>query len=156
MRGPSDKNDRHSTAPGDPASADPLRPHRRRFFGALVLLGLLFGSFLGHLFRPGPAELLRVEPLASGLQLVFNREPEFLSQDVDGAVGMLFQAGGEAAAGRLQLGDTDAGWRLQLTEKGLLLHVVATRPLQAEWTGQELDDGWRLDVRVTPKTPSDR
>ena len=145
MLSPSSENDRHSTASGDP-----LRRHRRRFFGSLVLLGLLFGSLLGSLFRPGPVELLRVEPVASGLQLWFTREPEFYSQGVDGAVGMLFEAKGEAAAGRVALDDSGAGWRLQSTEKGLLLHIVATRRLSAEWTGQELDDGWRLDVVVKP------
>ena len=146
MRVTDSENDRHSTAPHDP-----LRRQRRRFFGSLVLLGLLFGSFLGHFFRPGPVELLRVELAVDGLQLWFDREPEYYSQDVDGAVGMLFQAKGSAQRGRLDINDTSIGWRLQGIEKGLLLHFVATRPLVAKWSGRDANDGWRLDVVVKPK-----
>lgn len=145
MRSPGSENDRHSTASGDP-----LRRQRRRFFGSLVLLGLLFGSLLGSLLRPGPVELLRLEPAASGLQLWFNREPEFYSQDVNGAVGMLFQAAGEASSGRMEVDGASTAWRIQPTGKGLLLHFVATRPLSAEWTGQKADEGWRLDVVIRP------
>ncbi|MFI8741011.1 hypothetical protein [Stutzerimonas zhaodongensis] len=146
MRGTDSENDRHSTA-----ANDPLPRLRRRFFGSLVLLGLLFGSFLGHVFRPGPAELLRIEPVASGLQLWFNREPELYSQDVEGAVGMLFQSKGSADAGRIEVGSTSAGWRVQTTEKGLLLHFVATRPLVAAWSGEKIDGEWRLLVEVKPR-----
>ncbi|WP_336512661.1 hypothetical protein [Stutzerimonas stutzeri] len=130
---------------------DPLPRLRRRFFGALVLLGLLFGSLLGNLFRPGPVELLRVEPVASGLQLWFSREPELYSENVDGAVGMLFQAKGQAAAGRLKINENDARWRVQGTERGLLLHVVATRPLQARWSGEKVDGEWRLQLQIMPR-----
>lgn len=117
-----------------------------------MLLGLLFGSFLGHIFRPEPVELLRVVPVASGLQLWFNREPELYSQDVDGAVGMLFQAKGSADAGRIEIeGAASAGWRVQATEKGLLLHFVATRPLVADWSGEKIDGEWRLLVKIKPR-----
>ncbi|MCQ4312316.1 hypothetical protein NAV33_10490 [Pseudomonas stutzeri] len=151
MRVTDSENDRHSTAAGEPAPHDPLRRQRRRFFGSLVLLGLLFGSFLGHFFRPGPVELMRVEPVASGLQLWFNREPEFYSQDIDGAVGVLFQAKGSADAGRVEVEGTGASWRVQVTEKGLLLHFVATRPLAASWSGEKIDGDWRLLVQVRPR-----
>ena len=156
MRGTDSENDRHSTAAGgpaagDPAADDPLPRLRRRFFAALVLLGLLFGSLLGHLFRPGPVALLRVEPVASGLQLWFSREPELYSENVDGAVGMLFQAKGRADSGRVKVDGSDARWRVQGTEKGLLLHVVATRPLQASWSGEKVDGQWRLQLRVMPR-----
>lgn len=146
MRDTDSENDRHSTA-----ADDPLPRIRRRFFGSLVLLGLLFGSFLGHVFRPGPAELLRVEPVASGLQLWFNREPELYSQDVDGAVGMLFQSKGNADAGHIEVEGSSAGWRVQTTEKGLLLHFVATRPLVANWSGEKINGEWRLLVEVKPR-----
>ena len=146
MRVTEAENDRHSTAP-----RDPLPRLRRRFFGSLVLLGLLFGSLLGHMFRPDPVQLLRVEPVAGGLQLWFDREPELYSQDVEGAVGMLFQAQGNAGAGRLHVAGTRTGWRVQTTEKGLLLHFVATRPLAAEWDGEKFDGNWRLNVRVRPR-----
>lgn len=146
MRVTDSENDRHSTVP-----SDPLRRHRRRFFGSLVLIGLLVGALIGRVTAPGPVQLLRVEPVADGLQLWFDREPELYSQDVDGAVGMLFQAQGSAGNGRLEVDGTRVGWRLQLTEKGLLLHFVATRPLVAEWDGEERDGDWLLQVRVAPR-----
>jgi hypothetical protein len=146
MRVTDSENDRHSTAP-----SDPLRRHRRRFFGSLVLIGLLVGALIGRVTAPGPVQLLRVEPVADGLQLWFDREPQLYSQDVDGAVGMLFQAQGSACNGRLELDGTSVGWRLQITERGLLLHFVATRPLVAEWDGEERDGDWLLQVRVAPR-----
>ena len=116
-----------------------------------MLLGLLFGSFIGRVTAPGPVQLLRVEPMVGGLQLWFDREPEVFSQDVDGAVGMLFQAEGSAANGGLQSAGTVVNWRVQNTERGLLLHFVATRPLSAEREGQKRDGNWLLQVRVTPR-----
>jgi len=146
MRDTRSENDAHSTAP-----VDPLPRLRRRFFGSLVLLGLLFGSLLGHVFKPGPVQLLRVEPVEGGLQLWFDREPEIYSQDVEGAVGMLFQAEGRAETGRLDVAGASASWRVQTTEKGLLVHVVATRPLAASWSGDKLDGDWRLLLQVQPR-----
>lgn len=156
MRVTDSENDRHSTAAGgpaagDPAPKDPLRRLRWRFFGSLVLLGLLFGSFIGRVTAPGPVQLLRVEPIAGGLQLWFDRAPEIYSQDVDGAVGILFQAQGKAEAGRLEADGVSTGWRVQTTDKGLLLHFVATRPLIASWSGEKHDGDWRLLVQVKPR-----
>lgn len=116
-----------------------------------MLLGLLLGSLIGRIMAPGPVQLQRVEPVAGGLQLWFDREPELYSQDVDGAVGMLFQAQGSADSGRLELSDTNVRWRLQTTDKGLLLHFVATRPLAAEWDGAKRDGDWVLEVHVGPR-----
>ncbi|KJH84902.1 MULTISPECIES: hypothetical protein [Pseudomonadaceae] len=156
MRVTDSENDRHSTAAGDPAAGaparrDPLPRLRRRFFGSLVLIGLLVGAMIGRVTAPGPVQLLRVEPATDGLQLWFDREPELYSQDVDGAVGMLFQAQGRDGSGRLDPGGTNIGWRLQTTEKGLLLHFVATRPLAAEWDAEKRDGDWLLKVRVAPR-----
>ena len=116
-----------------------------------MLIGLLVGAMIGRVTAPGPVALLRVEPVADGLQLWFEREPELYSQDIDGAVGMLFQAQGGAGNGRLELDGASVAWRLQTTEKGLLLHFVATRPLAAEWDGEKRDGGWLLTVRVAPR-----
>jgi hypothetical protein len=146
MRGTDSEDDRHSTA-----ANNPLPRLRRRYFASLVLLGLLLGSFIGRVTAPGPVQLLRVEPVSEGLQLWFTREAELYSQDVDGAVGMLFQAEGSAASGRIESSGTGVGWRLQNTEKGLLLHFVATRPLDAEWSGEKRDGDWLLKVRVAPR-----
>lgn len=156
MRGTDSEDDRHSTAAGGPAAGDPAYENplprlRRRYFASLVLLGLLLGSFIGRVTAPGPVQLLRVEPVPGGLHVWFDREPELYSQDVDGAVGMLFQAEGSAANGRLESTGTNVSWRVQNTEKGLLLHFVATRPLTAEWDGKKQDGDWLLQVRVAPR-----
>lgn len=116
-----------------------------------MLLGLLLGSFIGRITAPGPVQLLRVEPVDGGLQLWFDREPELYSQDVEGAVGMLFQAEGSATNGRLGSAGANVSWRVQNTEKGLLLHFVATRPLTADWDGAKRDGDWLLHVRVAPR-----
>ncbi|AHL73794.1 hypothetical protein CH92_01250 [Stutzerimonas stutzeri] len=146
MRVTDSENDRYSTA-----SKDPLRRLRWRYFGSLVLIGLLVGVMIGRVTAPGPVQLLRVEPAADGLQLWFDREPELFSQDVEGAVGMLFQAQGSASAGQLELAGTNVRWRVQTTEKGLLLHFVATRPLAAEWHGEKRNGDWLMEVKVAPR-----
>lgn len=124
---------------------------RRRFFGSLVLIGLLVGLMIGRVTAPDPVQLLRVEPGPAGLSLWFDREPELYSQDVDGAVGMLFQAQGKAQRGQLQTQGSTVGWRLQKNPKGLLLSFVATRPLEAAWQGGEDKEGWRLDIKISPR-----
>ena len=124
---------------------------RRRFFGSLVLIGLLVGLMIGRVTAPDPVQLLRVEPGPAGLSLRFDREPELYSQDVDGAVGMLFQAQGKAQRGQLQAQGSTVGWRLQKNPKGLLLSFVATRPLVAEWQGEDAEDDWRLDIKISPR-----
>lgn len=130
---------------------DPRPRLRRRFFASLVLIGLLVGLMIGRLTAPDPVQLLRVESGSTGLSLWFDREPELFSQDVDGAVGMLFQAQGKAQRGQLQTQDSTVRWRLQKNAKGLLLSFVATRPLVAEWHGVESEDGWRLDIQTKPR-----
>ena len=130
---------------------DPRPRLRRRFFASLVLIGLLVGLMIGRLTAPDPVRLLRVEPGPAVLSLWFDREPELHSQDIDGAVGMLLQAEGQAQRGQLQANGSTVGWRLQKNTRGLLLGFVATRPLKAEWRGARDDEGWRLDVKVGPR-----
>ena len=145
MRVTKSEDGEHSTAVSDP------RPRlRRRFFASLVLMGLLLGLLIGRLTAPDPVQLLRAEPVAGGLQLWFDGEPELHAERIDGAIGVLFQAQGSARQGELNVQDTRIRWRLQHTERGLLLHFVATRPLTADWQGHRLQDGWRLDVAVAP------
>ncbi|WP_037043655.1 hypothetical protein [Pseudomonas sp. BAY1663] len=145
MRGTEVEDERHSTVPDDP------RPRlRRRFFASLVLIGLLLGAMIGRLTAPGPVQLERIEEQAWGLTLWFDRQPELYDEHLEGAFALLLQAQGEAQSGQLQVDGTRVGWRLQHTAKGLLLHLVAARPLRGEWAGQVEAGGWRLDVRVTP------
>jgi len=44
-------------------------------------------------------------------------------------------------------------WRVQQTEKGLLLHLVAARRLQGQWQGARVDGGWQVEVSVSPWRP---
>ncbi len=129
---------------------DPRPRLRRRFFASLVLIGLLVGMMIGRLTAPGPVQLERVEEQAWGLSLQFDRQPELYDEHLEGAFALLLQAQGEAQSGQLQVDGARVGWRLQNTEKGLLLHLVAARPLRGEWSGRAEAGGWRLQVRVAP------
>lgn len=113
---------------------------------SLALFGLMLGLMLGRLTAPEPARLERVEVLPNGLALRFNVEPKLHAQHLDGAFAMLFLAAGQAAEGRLALTSGPANWRIQRTERGLLLHLVAARPLHAQWRGAAADGGWRLTI----------
>lgn len=115
-----------------------------------MLIGLLLGLLIGRLATPEPVQLLRAEPVAGGLQLWFDREPELHAERIDGAIGVLLQAHGDARQGELEVQGARIRWRLQHTEKGLLLHFVATRPLTADWQGRAVKDGWRIDMVVEP------
>jgi hypothetical protein len=35
-----------------------------------------------------------------------------------------------------------------LSDGGLLLTLVAARPLQGDWAGSEVDDRWRLEIHL--------
>ncbi len=121
---------------------------RRRFFGSLVLIGLLVGLMIGRLTAPGPVQLEAVESQPQGLSLQFDREPEMYDEHLEGAFALLFQAEGEPQSGQLQIDGMPVAWRVQQTEKGLLLHLVAARPLQGQWQGERRDGGWHLAVQV--------
>ncbi|MBK3869032.1 hypothetical protein GFL09_15285 [Pseudomonas stutzeri] len=144
MRSTEVEDRRHST------EKDPMRRIRRTFFGSLVLIGLLVGLMIGRLTAPGPVQLETIEVLPQGLALRFDREPEVYGEHLEGAVALLFQAQGEAQSGQLQIDGVRVAWRLQDTEKGLLLHLVAARPLRGEWAGRAEAGGWRFQVRVAP------
>ena len=121
---------------------------RRRFFGSLVLIGLLVGLMIGRLTAPGPVQLEAVESQPQGLSLQFDREPEMYDEHLEGAFALLFQAEGEPQSGQLQIDGMPVAWRVQQTEKGLLLHLVAARPLQGQWQCERRDGGWHLAVQV--------
>lgn len=121
---------------------------RRRFFGSLVLIGLLIGLMIGRLTAPGSVQLELVQVQPQGLSLQFDREPEVYDEHLEGAFALLFQAEGEAQSGQLQIDGMPVAWRVQQTGKGLLLHLVAARPLQGQWRGERHDGGWHLAVQV--------
>jgi len=148
MRSTEVEDRRHSTG-----EQDPMPRLRRRFFGSLVLIGLLIGLMIGRLTAPGPVQLELVQVQPQGLSLQFDREPEVYDEHLEGAFALLFQAEGEAQSGQLQIDGMPVAWRVQQTEKGLLLHLVAARRLQGQWQGARVDGGWQVEVSVSPWRP---
>ncbi|HAN52739.1 MAG TPA: hypothetical protein DCQ75_06955 [Pseudomonas sp.] len=148
MRSTEVEDRRHSTG-----AQDPMRRIRRTFFGSLVLIGLLVGLMIGRLTAPGPVQLEAVQVLPQGLSLRFDRKPEIYDEHLEGAFALLFQAEGEAQSGQLQIDGMPVAWRVQQTEKGLLLHLVAARRLQGQWHGARGDGGWQVEVSVLPWRP---
>jgi len=148
MRSTEVEDRRHSTG-----EQDPMPRLRRRFFGSLVLIGLLIGLMIGRLTAPGPVQLELVQVQPQGLSLQFDREPEVYDEHLEGAFALLFQAEGEAQSGQLQIDGMPVAWRVQQTEKGLLLHLVAARRLQGQWQGARGDGGWQVQVSVSPWRP---
>ncbi|MDZ5604954.1 hypothetical protein SJI00_19475 [Pseudomonas sp. RP23018S] len=137
------ENDAHSTLEPDP------RPKaRRRMLMALALFAALVGMMIGRLTTTQPSVLEQVEVVDAGLDLWFSQEPKLHGEIVQASLALLFDAQGKAARGQLQLEGKPIGWRLQHTDKGLLLTVVAARPLRGEWTTAEDAGRWRVQVRL--------
>ncbi|NUT82648.1 hypothetical protein THH46_02020 [Pseudomonas sp. NA13] len=143
MHGSADKDERHSTLQTDRRSK--LMP---RVMGSLAIFGMMVGLMIGRLTTPEPSELQQVEVADGVLVAWFNNEPKLHGEIVDGSVALLFQAEGRPQKGQLKLNGKDVNWRVRLSDKGLLLMLVAARPLRGEWTGSEVDDRWRLEVRL--------
>ena len=57
-------------------------------------------------------------------------------------------AQGKPASGQLKVNDKDVNWRVRKTDAGLLLNLVAARPLRGEWKGEEADGRWRLEIHL--------
>ncbi len=111
----------------------------------------MVGLMIGRLTTPDPSVLQQVEVVDGGLLVWFNNEPKLHGEIVDGSVALLFEAEGKAQKGQLKLDGKDVNWRTRLSDKGLLLTLVAARPLQGEWVGKQLDDRWRLEIRLRDK-----
>lgn len=108
----------------------------------------MVGLMIGRLTTPDPIALLQVEPVKDGLVVWFNSEPKLHGEHIDGTVALLFDAQGNAQAGQLKVTDKDVNWRVRKTDGGLLLNLVAARPLRGEWSGKAVDDRWRLEVHL--------
>ena len=143
MHGSDNKDDAHSTLQTDERSK--LFP---RVMGSLAIFGMMIGLMIGRLTNPEPSVLQRIEVSDGVLVAWFNDEPKLHGEIVDGSVALLFEAEGPAQKGQLKLNGKDVNWRVRLSDKGLLLTLVAARPLRGEWTGSEVDDHWRLEVRL--------
>lgn len=143
MAGTESENGEHSTA-----ANDPLTPLRWRFFGSLVLCGLLLGLMIGRLTTPEPARLIEVQTFETGLRLRLNVEADYREAFVEGAYALQLQAQGREAAGQLRLDGQRIHWRVQPAEQGLALRLVALRPLQVLASGRQEGSDWLLELRV--------
>ncbi len=119
-----------------------------RVMGSLAIVGLMVGLMIGRLTTPDPVELQQVETAADGVVVWFNSEPKLHGEHIDGTVALLFDAQGKAAAGQLKVNDKDVNWRVRKTDGGLLLNLVAARPLRGEWKGEKADGRWRLAIHL--------
>src|SRR5690606_10331729 len=147
MAGTESDNGEHSTAPGDPAADDPLSRMRWRFFGSLVLIGLLVGMMIGRLTTPEPARLIDVQAGGDGLGRRFDQPTGDREELIDGAYALLLQARGSEGAGQLRFNDQNIRWRMQPAEHGLTLHLVALRALRVQATELEVGGDWLLELR---------
>ena len=115
---------------------------------SLAIVGLMVGWVICRLTAPDERVLEQVEVVQDGLDLWFNEEPKLHGENVEGTVAVLFEAQGKAQRGQLSLQGKPVGWRVQKSEEGLLLTVVAARPLHGEWAGAEAAGRWRVQVRL--------
>ncbi|MGH8449417.1 hypothetical protein [Pseudomonas sp.] len=143
MHGSEGKDALHSTPEDDPRPK--LLP---RVMGSLAIVGLMIGLMIGRLTTPDPVELQRVETEANGVVVWFNSEPKLHGEHIDGTVALLFDAQGKGAGGQLKVNDKDVNWRVRKTDGGLLLNLVAARPLRGEWKGEKADGRWRLEIHL--------
>lgn len=119
-----------------------------RVIASLAIVGVMIGLMIGRLTTPDPTVLQQVEVTEQGLTVWFNNEPKLHGEIIDGTVALLFQAEGPARKGQLKLNGKDVNWRTRASDGGLLLTVLAARPLQADWAGEAVDDRWRLKIHL--------
>lgn len=143
MHGSEGKDALHSTLEEDPRPK--LLP---RVLGSLAIVGLMVGLMIGRLTTPDPVELLQVTPVTDGAVVWFNSEPKLHGEHIDGTVALLFDAQGQAASGQLKVNEKDVNWRVRKTDGGLLLSLVAARPLRGEWSGEKVEGRWRLEIHL--------
>ncbi|MCX4218761.1 hypothetical protein MKZ87_14045 [Pseudomonas sp. MCal1] len=143
MHGSEGKDDAHSTPQADPRSK--LFP---RVMASLAIVGVMVGMMIGRLTTPDPTVLQQVEVIDGGLAVWFNNEPKLHGEIVDGSIALLFEAEGRVQKGQLKFNGKDVNWRTRLSDGGLLLTLVAARPLQGDWAGQAVDDRWRLEIHL--------
>ncbi|MBH3357421.1 hypothetical protein [Pseudomonas guariconensis] len=143
MHGSRREDDEHSTL--EPDLRSKAWP---RVLLSLAIVGMMVGLMIGRLTAPQERMLEQVEVVQDGLDLWFNDEPKLHGETVQGTVAVVFQAEGQPQRGQLQVQGKPAGWRLQNSEEGLLLTVVAARPLHGEWSGAQDAGRWRVQVRL--------
>ncbi|QXI38177.1 hypothetical protein [Pseudomonas xantholysinigenes] len=143
MHGSRREDDEHSTLEPDLRSkAFP------RVILSLAIVGLMVGLMIGRLTTPEERVLEQVTVVQDGLDLWFNEEPKLHGENVEGTVAVVFEAQGKAQRGQLTMQGKPVGWRLQKSEEGLVLTVVAARPLRGEWNATKEAGRWRVQVRL--------
>ncbi|MDU9403043.1 hypothetical protein RTH46_11140 [Pseudomonas sp. zfem004] len=143
MHGSKREDDGHSTP--EPDMRSKALP---KMILSLAIVGLMVGLMIGRLTAPDERVLQQVEVVQDGLDLWFNEEPQLHGENVEGTVALVFQAEGKAQRGQLFLQGKPVGWRVQKGKEGLLLTLIAARPLQGEWSGAEDDGRWKVQVRL--------
>ncbi|MBD8572295.1 MULTISPECIES: hypothetical protein [Pseudomonas syringae group] len=143
MHGSEQKDGMHSTPEADPRPK--LWP---RVLGSMAIVGFTIGTIIGRLQQPVPVELEQIEELPTGLALWFDEEPRYEGRTVDGAVVLRLDASGRPWSGQLRFDSKVARWKLERGEKGLVLTLLAARPLQGDWRTEKVDGRWRLEVSL--------
>ncbi|KIQ29710.1 hypothetical protein [Pseudomonas viridiflava] len=143
MHGSEQKDGMHSTPEADPRPK--LWP---RVLGSMAIVGFTIGTIIGRLQQPVPVELEQIEELPTGLALWFDEEPRYEGSTVDGAVVLRLDASGRPWSGQLRFDSKVARWKLERGEKGLVLTLLAARPLQGDWRTEKVDGRWRLEVSL--------
>lgn len=115
---------------------------------SLVLFGVLVGLMIGRLTTTQPSQLEQIEVVEAGLDLWFDHAPRLHGEHVQGTLALLFDAQGKAVRGQLQMAGKPVAWRVQQADKGLLLTLVAARPLRGSWTAAEEAGRWRVQVKL--------
>lgn len=113
---------------------------------SLAIVGVMIGLMIGRLTAPVERELQQVSVAQDGLVLWFNAEPKLHGENVEGTVALLFQAKGRPQRGQLTVRGKSVSWRVQDSQEGLLLTVVAARTLQGHWSSEEVSGRWRVQV----------
>ncbi|MGN2405368.1 hypothetical protein ACTACD_06150 [Pseudomonas syringae] len=143
MHGSEQNDGMHSTPEADPRPK--LWP---RVLGSMAIVGFTIGTIIGRLQQPVPVELEQIEELPTGLALWFDEEPRYEGSTVDGAVVLRLDASGRPWSGQLRFDSKVARWKLERGEKGLVLMLLAARPLQGDWRTEKVDGRWRLEVSL--------
>ncbi|KPB16187.1 hypothetical protein ALP58_03186 [Pseudomonas savastanoi] len=114
----------------------------------MAIVGFTVGTIIGRLQQPDPVELEQIEELPAGLALWFNEEPKYQGATVDGAVVLNVDASGQPWTGQLRFDNRVARWKVERGEKGLVLTLLAARPLHGDWRTEKVDGRWRLEVSL--------
>ncbi|MEA9979227.1 MULTISPECIES: hypothetical protein [unclassified Pseudomonas] len=143
MHGSELKGGQHSNPEEDPRPK--LWP---KVLGSMAIVGVMVGLMIGRLTAPDPLELKQIEPIDNGLVLWFSDEPKVQFEQVSGSLAMLFNAQGKSQKGEFKLSGKDVRWKVQRADGGLLLNLLAARPLHGDWHGTKVGGRWRLEISL--------